>query len=343
MSSEPVVISDNGSDNGSDSGGGGRGCLRILFVSFFWAVILVAVAVGGYWLYLELNRSFGSVNTRVDANQQRLERLDAELASLAAGDPQQDRNLSALATAVSRVDSDLGSLATDLAAQTALLATVEARLAAVDGAAGQALDETGMLTERMATQEFYLGANATAVGTVALNVQSLDGTLNRLRATQEANDAAELTQLQQTLALFRTWELITRARLRLLENNIGLATDDIRSAQETLAFVTRTMPPAEGTLLEQVQARLALAQTALPDDPETALGDLENAWDSLDRLLVVIILQAEPDELIMATTTPTAPTPESGETPEAETTATVTPAVTPTPSAAVSPTPTPES
>lgn len=333
MSSEPVVDTDG--DRGSS---GGRGCLRILFVSFFWAVVLLAVAASGYWLYLELNRSFGSVNTRVDANQQRLERLDAELASLAAGDPQQARNLSALATAVTGVNADVSGLESDLAAQAALLATVEARLADVDGAAGQALDETDLLADALATQEFYLGANATAVGTVALNVQSLDGRLDRLRATQEANDAAELTQLQQTLSLFRTWELITRARLRLLENNIGLATNDIQSAQETLAFVTRTMPPAEGSLLEQVQARLALAQTALPDDPETALGDLENAWDSLDRLLVVIILQVEPDELIMATTTPTAPAetpaaapPEVGQTPEAETTATMTPAVTPTP------------
>ena len=99
-----------------------------------------------------------------------------------------------------------------------------------------------------------------------------------------------LEQFQQTLTLFRAWELLSRARLRLAEANFGLAMADVADAQALLTTVA--MPVAEGeeaASLDSLQQRLTLVLTSLPDDPTTATADLELAWEQLDAVMAGLL------------------------------------------------------
>jgi len=98
-----------------------------------------------------------------------------------------------------------------------------------------------------------------------------------------------MTATRQVLTLFRVWELISRARLRLLEDNFGLARADTEQALRTMDFLLAAAPE-EAETWQRIQARLELALAALPDDPDMAAGDLESAWDALDELLTAMLL-----------------------------------------------------
>jgi hypothetical protein len=95
----------------------------------------------------------------------------------------------------------------------------------------------------------------------------------------------DVEALRQTLALFRVWELVARARLRLLEDNPGLALADVQAAQAAVETILETAVEETVASLTPVQQRLDLAAASLPDDPLTAGRDLETAWESLDVYL----------------------------------------------------------
>ena len=98
----------------------------------------------------------------------------------------------------------------------------------------------------------------------------------------------ELSETDRVLILFRMWELISRARFRLLENNIGLASEDIEAAIRTVDLLLALQPEAES--MQKVQARLLLAFGNLPDSPDLATSDLEIAWDELDAIFAEQVL-----------------------------------------------------
>jgi chromosome segregation ATPase len=91
--------------------------------------------------------------------------------------------------------------------------------------------------------------------------------------------------MQETLLLFRTWELVMRARLRLLESNLGLATADVQAALQAVDLLAEQLPPEQAAALAQAEARFAQSLANLPNNPTGAALDLEQAWDALDELL----------------------------------------------------------
>ena len=90
-------------------------------------------------------------------------------------------------------------------------------------------------------------------------------------------------------------------------------------------------------MLELMQTRLLLAFNSLPDDPETAVLDLENAWSQLDAFLTVRLYPGVDIEAILGeTAVDEAAASEEAEavtTPEATSEATATPEATPAPTA----------
>ena len=165
--------------------------------------------------------------------------------------------------------------------------------------------------------------------------------------TKDTSETA-VTEMTQTLMLFRAWELVARARLRLLENNPGLAQTDVTKADDMLQLIILILPEdsPETDSLQTVQTRLALAADNLDLDAELAGTDLETAWDELDKILatrlqpivdgLAIDLDAEtPQPLESVTETQQTPTPE----PTALTTPEVTPTLEVTPTPEPSPTP----
>jgi hypothetical protein len=76
-------------------------------------------------------------------------------------------------------------------------------------------------------------------------------------------------------------EALTRARLWLTQDNLGLAADDIQMARDILARVAEEGPEAEASVLTPIIARLDLALQDLPDSPVVASDDLDIAWGQL--------------------------------------------------------------
>ena len=110
-----------------------------------------------------------------------------------------------------------------------------------------------------------------------------------LAALDEAFEAADADGLRQALFLFRLWEMITRARVRLAEDNPGLAADDIELAHEAVADFIENGPEEFVEPLIRVERRLLLAEANLPDEPDLAIGDLDLAWRELDAIFVDIL------------------------------------------------------
>jgi hypothetical protein len=109
--------------------------------------------------------------------------------------------------------------------------------------------------------------------------------------TTEATD--QVAQMGQALSLFRAWEMVYRARLRLLEQNFGLAAEDVATAQALVAALAAADGAAETESLAEVQERLELAADNLPNDPDTAERDLETAWEMLDAILSATLGEPE--------------------------------------------------
>ena len=321
----------------------GRGVWRVVrFVLLL--VILSALGVilvfGGQQIVGEVNRSFENINRRFDIQSQQIEGVQSDVGGLLQTDAAAAEALRALGQDMTRQASRLEeqaevvealrrALSADLTEQADWLATLTAR--AVENA--QTAAELG-------------GAIAAAQGDVNENARRLDDLSRELAQSQTATTSElatlraeyatpeeEVVAVMTSLAYFRVWELIARARLRLVENNVGLAQADVALALSMAADLS-AIDTAAATGLPAVQQRLALAAANLPADPIAAARDLEAAWEQLDRLLGLLLIPASPatptPATADATLTPPPATPTSlPATPVPTTTVTPLPTATP--------------
>jgi chromosome segregation ATPase len=106
---------------------------------------------------------------------------------------------------------------------------------------------------------------------------------------EQAAERADNTEILRELTISRAMTYLVRARLWLLENNIGLAQDELQRARDLLVEAD-----AAGEI-ERIQAaitRLDQAWEELNTTPLVAADDLEIAW----KLLVGAEIEAEPEE-----------------------------------------------
>lgn len=306
-----------GNDSPSDTTPGpgrrlGRSLYRILrafVVVMVLLAVLAGVAWGSFWLYQvisgEIDRSAASVATRFDAQESRIDILRREVDTLLSANPGQEQRLNELGSQLTALDGRLARLSNDLEQQTQLLAALDESMAetlANDANAAQNIIDLGAaLTALQAdfnTSTGQIDALGGELDGLTGDVEQVQAGLAAAEATAVAAvDQANLsqmavTEMAQSLALFRAWELVARARLRLLESNFGLAATDVADAQATITAVLETLPAEStaGPALEVVQTRLTLAADNLPANPEQAALDLESVWDALDEILVARLL-----------------------------------------------------
>lgn len=351
----------------------GRLLLAFLQIVVFFG-ILAALGAAGYFGYRELTRSFDSVHARIDANAERAATLQAELQGLDETSREQGQALVLLQSSsdsfsarLERLDENLTA---DFARQDELLTLLETQLEeASDQMSGQAdmlvsvqtnfsalqsdLNRVGGDIDGLGGQLDQLQTDVTAVSTQVdgfeRNVNQLETnigglstqvlTLQETKATTPTlafGSEGENGSLIRVLSLFRTWELVGRARLRLLENNFGLAQADVAAALANVALLLTVSEGETAVMLTQVQQRLTLANASLPADAATASRDLDNAWNELDLILTKLLMVAGPTEAATATPANEETQGDATPTPAAD-------APTPTPEADVAtPTPTPE-
>ncbi|MBK8989304.1 MAG: hypothetical protein IPM39_25110 [Chloroflexi bacterium] len=301
--------------------------LRAFIISLLLIALLAGVAWGGLWLYQtisgEIDRSAASVATRFSAQESRIDILRREVDTLLSANPGQEQDISDLQRQSTQLNGRLDALARSIDQQSQLLTTLEASLAVTLANDAAAVENITGLNEALTILQTDFNTSTGQIDALGGEIDGLAGAVNRLQTDlgvveETAAAAAELSDLSntavsemaQSLVLFRAWELVARARLRLLETNFGLAANDVDNALETVTAVITLLPEdsADRAPLEVVQTRLSLAAANLPANPNQAAADLESAWDELDQILTTRLLPLPAAESAAATESETAVT-----------------------------------
>lgn len=350
------------SDESNRSGSAFGAFVRGVFKLVFWLAVIAVVAYAGTLAYRELTRSFDSVQRAIEANEQRVDLLREETDALMAAAPTADAGMDALAEGQARASQEMQELGetmmADLAAQGELVAALQAQSELLLAQTETITGNVAALNDGVRLLQEDLNENWTTTDAIGGSVDAVAGDVAFLQ--EEAvrlegaiiDPGAELERMQRVLLLFQVWQLTSRARIRLLEGNAGLAASDITSAVRLLDSLEReeaALISAEE--LASLRVRLELALDGMPDNISEASADLELAWDRLDVLLAALLVGtdaveeeglevAEPLAPEAASTEVASPTPEGG--PVAATEEAVTPTSAPTQTPAAEPSSTPE-
>lgn len=263
------------------------------------ALIVAVIAGAGYITYLivkELQRSFDVVNEQVAFNRAQVLEIAHDLGALqqtatAAAAVQDER----LANLESHLET---TLAVEMARQEAALATLELQLGnllsqtqALDGAIVTL--NTGMVALQTDSDENNgrLDSLGAELVTLSNHTDELGAQVADLQTAVADLPLADIYQMRQVITLFRVWEVVARARLRLVENNAGLAATDTAHALALIEAIIAhdNTDPDLLPQLARVHTRLKLAEAYLPANPDLAALDLENAWRELDEALALLL------------------------------------------------------
>jgi hypothetical protein len=105
----------------------------------------------------------------------------------------------------------------------------------------------------------------------------------RVSALEAASSApgAPASKLSRQVQLLRALELLTQARLWLVQNNSGKAGEAIGEARAIVTGVAAQASEGEAGALNAVGDRLGLVLKELAATPAVAADDLEIAWKML--------------------------------------------------------------
>lgn len=315
----------------------GRAFVGLLKFLFF-AALVAAIAAGAWIGYRELQRALQEADDLAERNARELAVLRSDVDNLLADTSEEEaiaaleQEIQALQSRVDDLDAEVGE---ELAQRSAALATLQEELDGLNSQSATRQAELETLQRGVAGLQEDVNTNAAAVDGLGGDVDELTADVSTLSEmfAQVQEDAGELAEMQRAVTLFRVWELIARARLRLLQGNGGLAVADLTAAQSTLSALAAE-EGATAVALAPLRQRLALALENLPGDPAAAARDLETAWELLDEEIAILTRGpvAGPQLLVTPALTETG-------TITATATITATPALTPTmtPSATATP------
>lgn len=240
--------------DGRSSGWGrvGRVILRLILV------LALGIALGG-GLYFGVPALIRAWMEPVEANQAQIAELSADMAAL------QSEQADTLEAQAERI----ASLEGELASNRERTAELESQLERLDRGLSD-LQATQRQLDRLADQ-----------------VKSLDSDLaaaeDDVAELKQVGPAAEqlVSALERRLAYLRLMELIARARVESLQDNYGLAVENLDLARGSLQVLLSAADDDEREVLEAVNTRLTLAQGELPANPALAADDMEAAWRQL--------------------------------------------------------------
>jgi chromosome segregation ATPase len=304
----PMTQEQSSPDQTQQQSGSVRGFLRALVRTVLTLAIIAGVIAAGWFLFQELQRSFGAVNGRMDSQAEQVAALQSQL-NAQAGQLQDVR-----ATVGGLDDNLAGNLQTlqqEVAQNKSDQEVALAGLSAQFDGLGEEVDGLAAGADEMAGSLATLGEGQSALQqdliTLNSDMDAQGGEFDALLAEFEAvqtNERALADQvaafevqlntadpagLRQSVAIFRIWQMVARARLRLAEHNLGLAAEDVQLAQAAAALLLEDAPQPLAEQLQPVNERLQMAADNLPDEPVTAANDLDIAWQELDGILEVVL------------------------------------------------------
>lgn len=330
-----------------------RALIGLLAILTFGA-ILAATGSALYFGFIEFQR----ISARLDSNNSTVSLIRSDVNTLME-DSSTQAEVERLQTTIDDLEAQIDLLQTDVSSdidrQADVLTTLSDTVANNDSQFSTLETNINTLSDALAAIQGDIIDNGSRIDALGGEIDTVETAVTDLgtemiameeEAVAMIEEMGSHDSLQETLALFRVWELITRARLRILENNIGLAMADIETAVQTIdgLLLLETLE-TDAEKLEMVQARLALSLVNLPERPTLASVDLESAWDELDLIftediltnVAIVVEETAVEELQDTTPTPT------GSATEIDATATpsITPTLTLTPTVTATPTPTP--
>lgn len=167
---------------------------------------------------------------------------------------------------------------------------LEERLVELEGRLAVQAEDLAALEARTESIRVIQDAQEDDVSELAFlpdDITDLEGTILQLVNKINAIDA-ELTarglpadQLQFQLQLVRAMTLCARARVSLIHDNLGLASEDISAATEVLNAIIEQGAPEEVDTYESILKRLELAIDDIRTSPVIAADELEIAWKLL--------------------------------------------------------------
>jgi predicted RNase H-like nuclease (RuvC/YqgF family) len=230
--------------------------IRLIFR--FLIVVLFGVVLGAA-IYFGVPALYRAVVEPMQVNTQRIDDLELALA--------EERE-----TARSRA-AETGELVVDvegrLAEQGELLAALQAE---VEGLSSKQEEQHDQITRLLRLADQIESLNADLLETDA-RVADLETVL------VEADLPAQ--RIERHLQLIRVMTLLTRARLWLIQDNLGLAADDVEISRDVLAAMLESATQDEADKLVPIITRLEQALEDLRIAPVIAADDLEIAWKLL--------------------------------------------------------------
>jgi uncharacterized coiled-coil protein SlyX len=222
-----------------------RRILRSLLVLMIIVGMIAAVYYGAPYLY-------NNFILPVENNTARLREVESKQAA--------DANL--LATQVAGLKTRLTDLETRQTENAQALAELQGQVAAL---------ETTLNTHTESLKQLEsMQASLDALATASAEHESL-----------LVGEDSALADLQRQVALSRSIELLSRARLYLSQSNLGLAKQDVGSAREMLLSLQADMPDEKTAVLQDVITNLDLALDNLPAFPVVAMDNINIAWELL--------------------------------------------------------------
>ena len=164
------------------------------------------------------------------------------------------------------------------------------------GSSGRILSETvNILVEGVSDLQGDVNENVSQIDQVGgqadailIRAAALESQLAALEGIA-GEPGEELIKFKEVVGWLHLWGLVSSARLRLAENNPGLAAVDIEQAYLIASSLRVEILEEEEEASSGVADRLELALANLPDDPGSAARDLESAWDAIEQILVELL------------------------------------------------------
>jgi chromosome segregation ATPase len=178
------------------------------------------------------------------------------------------------------------------------LAEVEGRLTAKGEEIAALQAEVAALQTAFESQQQEVSDLKPLLRQVERLTSDLETTEDQVAFLEETLTGIELPaeRLERQIQMIRAMTMLTQARLWLLQDNLGLAAEEITNARTLIAEVAEAEPEEENELYLQILDRLDLALEDVRTTPIIAAEELEIAW----RLLVEVTTTESP---VLETTT----------------------------------------
>lgn len=270
--------------------------IKVVLGALVLLILLVVLGGGGYLVVNE----FLNVSAQVESNESWIAFLRQNMEE----DSSQRQQIESLRNEVGDLETRLTTLQTEIAAdlerQDETLAALQQNItSAMNDSESTSADTAALAEALMALQQdinensIYLDNLGGEVDGLQAELDSLNRGVAALQETAVTQAATEMEDIQETLALFQVWVLVSRARLSLAEDDIETATADTQLALRALDAILAASPTARSSSLPLARVRLDTALSTLELDPDLAAEDLEDSWEELDKVIAARILPIE--------------------------------------------------